>query len=210
MSKCETLEDYQFKRRSLINTYYYLKKVLPRGYMNIHIRHNPKLRHEENHLPSFVMKNLFPKPKQYKIKSNLPMAIILTNEDKDPKIRNTNKSYSVNNRYHTINKLSSGISSENTGNDQVIDQGTSISIMKHSKDSPTMPNISQNTFFNLKSIKLNKLLGAGKDMISNPIKEFHIKRNLYLPTVVENMKNTTPRYNREKPNGYMCSYQTKY
>lgn len=51
-------------------------------------------------------------------------------------------------------------------------------------------------YFDPNEIKQLNLYGTSNILKSSPVKSFEYKKNLYLPTITQRMKNSRPRYER--------------
>lgn len=157
-------------RDKMMDNYLYLKTVLPLSFKKIYVTKRKK-EHRFNYFSQYITNDDSDfKSKQYN------QTIILTTGSIPKKKKLKIKLLSPNrpSPRKDIPKEMYKISEEKTIN--LFEQGTK--------------------YFDPNEIKQLNLYGTSNILKSSPVKSFEYKKNLYLPTITQRMKNSRPRYER--------------
>lgn len=157
-------------RDKMMDNYLYLKNVLPLSFKKIYVTKRKK-EHRFNYFSQYITNDDSDfKSKQYN------QTIILTTGSIPKKKKLKIKLLSPNrpSPRKDIPKEMYKTSEEKTIN--LFEQGTK--------------------YFDPNEIKQLNLYGTSNILKSSPVKSFEYKKNLYLPTITQRMKNSRPRYER--------------
>ena len=163
-------------RDKMMDNYLYVKTVLPLSFKKIHVTKRKK-EHRFNYFSQYI-----------------------TNDDNDTKSKQYNQTIILTTgSIPKKKKLKIKLFSPNRSPKKEIPNE-----MCKTSEEKEINFFEQGTkYFNPNEIKQLNLYGTSNILKSFPVKSFEYKKNLYLPTITQRMKNSRPRYERNFNNTLM-------